>query len=93
MKILDAIKAAFDSLVRTYSPMIIGAALAWVATIMGPVQVPDEVAQLVTLLVALVFQMLWFGVIRVLEVIRGKASVLLGLGLVNSAPVYDGRKG
>lgn len=88
MTIFEALKAAFDSLVRTYSPMIIGAVIAGVALIMGPVAVPEEVVTLVTLLVALVFQMLWYGVIRVIELVRGRASRLLGLGLVKAEPVY-----
>lgn len=88
MKFLDALKAAFDSLVRTFSPMIIGAALGWLAVVFGPVPIPEEVAQLVTLLVALAFQMLWYGILRVTELVRGKASALLGLGIVKSEPVY-----
>ena len=89
MNLLTAIKAAFDSLVRTYSPMIIGAMLGGLAVIFGPIPVPDEVAQLITLVVALLFQMLWYGILRVHELITGKASKLLGLGLVKSDPVYD----
>lgn len=88
MTFIDAVKAAFDSLVRTYSPMIIGAVLAGLALIMGPVTVPDEVLTLVTLVVALIFQMLWYGIIRIVELVRGRASVLLGLGIVKADPVY-----
>lgn len=89
MTLFNAIKAAFDSLVRTYSPMIIGAVLGGLAVIFGPIDVPDEVAQLVTLVVALLFQMLWYGILRVYELVTGQASKLLGLGLVKSDPVYD----
>lgn len=74
MTILNALKAAFDSLVRTYSPMLIGAVLAGLALIMGLVSIPEEVVTLVALVVALVFQMLWFGVIRVIELVRGRAA-------------------
>lgn len=88
MKLLDAFKAAFDSLVRTYSPMVIGAALAGLAIVLG-IPVPDEVATFVTLLVAVIFQMLWYGVLRIIELVRGKASKILGLGLVQSEPVYQ----
>ena len=87
MTLSEAFKAAFDSLVRTYSPMVIGAALAGLAIILG-VPVPEEVATFVTLLVAVLFQMLWYGVLRVIELVRGKASSLLGLGLVKADPTY-----
>ena len=89
MNLLTAIKAAFDSIVRSYSPMIIGAALGWLAIVFGPIPIPDEVTELVTLLVALLFQMLWYGILRVNELVTGKASKLLGLGLVKSEPVYN----
>ena len=87
MKIKEALKQAYDSLVRTYSPIIIGAIIGFLADWLI---IPDEVAAFVSIIVSTVAAMLWYGIIRVIEIVEGRASKLLGLGLVKSEPVYDG---
>ncbi|WP_162815531.1 hypothetical protein [Microbacterium arborescens] len=85
---MTAFKAAFDSLVRTYSPMLVGLVVGALAAVLG-IPVPEEVHDFVVLLVAFGFAALWFGTLRVIELVRGKASKwLLGLGLVASQPIY-----
>lgn len=88
MNLLTALKAAFDSLVRTYSPMLVGLIVGTLASFLG-IPVPEEVKEFVVLLVAFLFGAVWYAVLRVIEITRGKASKLLGLGLVKSEPVYD----
>ena len=87
VKLLDAFKLAFDSLVRTYSPMLAGAIVGWLAIVLH-IPVPDEVKSFVVLLIATLFAMLWYGILRLIEIVRGRASKLLGLGLVKSEPNY-----
>jgi uncharacterized membrane protein len=87
MKLLDAFKAAFDSLVRTYSPMLVGLIVGWLTIVLG-IPIPDEVYEFVVLGVGFFFAALWYTVLRIIEVVRGKASKLLGLGIVKSEPTY-----
>lgn len=49
---------------------------------------PAEVRDFVAIMIATVFAMLWDGVIRVIEVRRGKASKLPTFGLVHTEPTY-----
>ncbi|MCZ4066416.1 hypothetical protein O1W71_01875 [Microbacterium sp. H37-C3] len=88
MNLMSAFKAAFDSLVRSYSPMLVGLIVGALAAVLG-IPVPDEVHDFVVLLVAFGFAALWYGTLRVVELVRGKTSKwLLGLGLVASQPLY-----
>lgn len=88
MNLMTAFKAAFDSLVRSYSPMLVGLVVGALATVLG-IPVPEEVHDFVVLLVAFGFAALWYGTLRVIELVRGRTSKwLLGLGLVASQPIY-----
>lgn len=84
---IDTIKSMYDSLVRTYTPMIAGALLGWLATLL-PI-IPPEFESGLVILIGLLFQLVWYFIGRLLETVRGKASPLLTLGLVkNDPPVY-----
>lgn len=83
---IDTLKSMFDSLVRTYSPMIVGAILGFLATFL-PI-IPDEVEQGLIVLLSLAFQMVWYFIARLIEVTKGRASKLITLGLTKSEPVY-----
>ena len=85
MSIIEALKQAYDSLVRTYSPILIGAIIGFLADWLI---IPDEVAAFVSIIVSTVAAMIWYGIIRVIEVIQGRASKLLGLELVKAEPLY-----
>ena len=85
MGIGEAFKQAYDSLVRTYSPILVGAVIGFLADWLI---IPDEVAAFVSILVSTIAAMLWYGIVRLIEVARGRASALLGLGLVKAEPEY-----
>lgn len=87
MTLTASFKAAFDSLVRTYTPMLVGLIAGWLTLILG-IPIPDEVREFVVVLVATVFAMLWYLIVRLVEVARGKASKLLTLGIVKTDPTY-----
>ncbi len=82
----DTIKSMYDALVRTYTPMIVGAILGFIATYL-PI-VPDEVEQGVVILISLFFQLAWFFIGKLVEASKGRASKLLTLGLTKAQPVY-----
>jgi sulfite exporter TauE/SafE len=82
----DAFKLAFDSLVRTYSPMLIGAIAGFLTTRLN-LQVTPEVSAFIAVGVAFIFSTLWYGISRLWEVITGRVSKLLTLGIVKSRPV------
>lgn len=86
-KLFDAFKAAYDSIVRTASPWLVGLVVAALTKWLG-VPLPEEVETFIALAVAFVFALIWYVILRVVEIVRGKASKLLGLGLVKSEPVY-----
>ena len=79
-----AFKLAFDSLVRTYSPLAVSAVAGFLAQY---IQVPDELQAFIVGLVAFVAGALWYGLSRLYEVITGKVSKLLTLGIVQTKPV------
>ena len=85
-KFTEAVKTMYDSLVRSYSPMIIGAILGWLATLL-PV-IPSEIEQGLIILLSLAFQMLWYFIARVIEIMKGHTSKMLTLGLTKATPVY-----
>lgn len=82
----ETVKSMYDSLVRTYTPMVAGAILGFLATLL-PV-VPAEIEQGLVILVGLVFQVVWYFIGRFIEIVRGRSSKLLTLGLTKSEPVY-----
>lgn len=83
---IDTIKSMYDSLVRTYSPMVIGALLGWAATFL-PI-IPPEIEQGLIILIGLLAQMIWYFIVRLIEVTKGRASKLITLGLTKAEPVY-----
>lgn len=86
-KLFDAFKAAYDSIVRTASPWLVGIIVAMLTKWIG-VPLPEEVETFIALAVAFLFALIWYVILRITEIVRGKASKLLGLGLVKSEPVY-----
>lgn len=85
-KVTETLKSMYDSLVRTYTPMVAGVVLGWIATLL-PV-VPAEIESGLVLLLGLLFQVVWYFIARAIEVVKGKTSPLLTLGLTKSEPVY-----
>lgn len=83
---IDTIKSMYDSLVRTYSPMVIGALLGWAATFL-PI-IPPEVENGLIILIGLLAQMIWYFIAKYIETIKGRASKLITLGLTKAQPVY-----
>ncbi len=86
MSFTETLKSMYDSLVRTYSPMIIGALLGWAATFL-PI-IPPEVENGLIILIGLLAQMVWYFIARFIEQQKGRASKLITLGLTKSEPVY-----
>lgn len=82
----DVLKSMYDSLVRTYSPMFVGAILAWLATLL-PI-IPTEIENGFVILIGLLFQVVWYFIARAIEVAQGHTSKLLTLGLTKAEPVY-----
>ena len=83
------LKALFDSLVRTFVPIVVGAVLAFFVT-RGITLDPDfEVALTTTITAGLSFA--WYALVRVFEVyVSPKFGWLLGLA---KAPVYQAEAG
>lgn len=81
-----AFRLAFDSLVRTYSGSIIASTIG-LLTSLG-VKTTPEVKGFIGILVAFVFFVLWYLLNRLYEIISGKASKLLTLGIVKTTPAY-----
>lgn len=82
----ETVKSMYDSLVRTYTPMIAGAAVGFLATLL-PI-IPPELEQGLIILVGLLAQMVWYFIGRAIEVAKGRTSKLLTLGLTKAEPVY-----
>lgn len=82
----DAIKSMYDSLVRTYSPMLIGALIGWAATWL-PI-IPPEIENGLVILIGLLAQFIWYFIVRLIEVTKNGSSKLITLGLTRAEPVY-----
>ncbi len=86
MTFTETIKSMYDSLVRTYSPMIIGAVLGWLATLL-PI-IPPEIENGLIILLSLAAQMIWYFIARLIEASKKGSSKLITLGLTKAEPVY-----
>ena len=85
--LFDAFKNAYDSIVRTASPWLVGIVVAMLTKWIG-VPLPEEVETFIALAIAFLFALIWYVILRIIEIVRGQASKLLGLGIVKSEPVY-----
>jgi hypothetical protein len=79
-----ALKVAYDSLVRTYSPWLVSVVLGWLSTLL-PV-IPDDVKAFLALAVAFLAAVLWYAIARVYEILSGKVAKLLTFGLIKTKP-------
>lgn len=77
-------KALFDSIVRTFTPIIVGAVVGWFVTAGIPLDPEFEGA--LTLLVAAAFSLIYYVAVRVLETyVAPRFGWLLGIA---RQPVY-----
>lgn len=78
-------KTLFDSLVRTFTPIIVGAVLGWFAT--SGIELDPEFETALTLVVGAAFAGIYYLAVRLFELyVSPKFGWLLGLA---KPPVYD----
>ena len=75
-KITDAFSGLWASLVRTYSPWIVGTVVGWLSTFGVPLD--DELKPAMLTLVMLLTGAIYYLIIRVLERLKPKFGWLLG---------------
>lgn len=81
-------RALFDSVVRTLTPIIVGAVLGWVASI--NITPDPEFQGALTVVVTGVFQAVWYIGVRLLETyVTPKFGWLIGLAAKPSYPEKD----
>ncbi len=80
-----ALKLAYDSLIRKYTPYLVGLILGGLTSLLP--EVPEEAKAFVGLVVAFVAAVLWYGIARLYEVITDTVSAALTLGLTAVKPV------
>lgn len=82
-------KPLFDSLIRTYTPWIVGAIIGWLISLQVPLD-PDVEVHLTAVLM-LVASMLYYFFARVFEIyVSPKIGWILGLA---KSPTYDDDRG
>lgn len=81
-------KALFDSVVRTVTPIVVGAVLGWVASI--NISPDPEFQGALTVVITGAFQALWYIGVRLFEeYISPKFGWLLGIAAKPEYPVKD----
>lgn len=82
-------RALFDSIVRTLTPIIVGAVVGWITT--AGIALDPEFQGALTVVVGAAFSGIYYVAVRLLETyVTPKFGWLLGLA---KAPEYDGGNG